>query len=336
MLFGCGIARGSARAGFLSRPFLEARGVKALAVATFGHKLPLQTPQLVVEEIVRLVDQADDGVGHNRWVFMGEPCAIGHQIGGSVASDSAHLQCARVVLCPLLVPALAKEILVVEEKLVQTCPRHIHEPQFRLARCRGSAAPLGDVLAAASRRLHHLVMGARTLGDEAVAEGDRRVIDNLRHLKRTQVAVSAVGAQAEAVSCHGSFRETLGLGRLEPREAAARSLGCRGLFAVPPICGTTVLGWGRVFKEFLGCKKAKKTIRPICRIGLIRLISLPPKFQVPPQRIRASHHCRPRARSASSALVHTSYPGFTRCNPRSVYAARSSPFSSFISECRSR
>ena len=44
-------------------------------------------------------------------------------------------------------------------------------------------APFGGILPPAARRLHHLVMGARALADEPVAERYRTIVDDFGHLK---------------------------------------------------------------------------------------------------------------------------------------------------------
>jgi hypothetical protein len=44
-----------------------------------------------------------------------------------------------------------------------------------------------------ARRLHHLVMGAGTAVDEAVAKYYRGIKDNLRHPVRLQLAIPAMG-----------------------------------------------------------------------------------------------------------------------------------------------
>lgn len=51
---------------------------------------------------------------------------------------------------------------------------------------------LGNILYAAPGRLHHLVMGAGTLIDKAVAENNRTIIGKLGSLKAAQLAKTAM------------------------------------------------------------------------------------------------------------------------------------------------
>ncbi len=53
-------------------------------------------------------------------------------------------------------------------------------------------AAISNVLFAASRRLHHLLMGAGADGDEAVAEYYRSVINDLRPPVGLELLISAV------------------------------------------------------------------------------------------------------------------------------------------------
>jgi len=64
--------------------------------------------------------------------------------------------------------------------------------------CEEVAATLGDVLPAAARRLHHLVHGAGTLVEEAVAKRDRRIVDHCRDLEGSQVAIATAGTEPQA------------------------------------------------------------------------------------------------------------------------------------------
>ena len=70
--------------------------------------------------------------------------------------------------------------------------RQVLQLQLHLLRRAGRLAALGDILHAAARGLHHLVMGPAAAVDVAVAEPHSDVIGQLRHLKALQVAVAAV------------------------------------------------------------------------------------------------------------------------------------------------
>jgi hypothetical protein len=50
----------------LSSPLLDSRRRQAFCVAAFLDELPLQARNLPVEQVVGLMDQADDGIGNHR------------------------------------------------------------------------------------------------------------------------------------------------------------------------------------------------------------------------------------------------------------------------------
>ena len=81
-----------------------------------------------------------------------------------------HDQRFGVVLVPLTFAALPKVILIIQQQLLQARPRYIHQPQLRLAGGGGGAAAFGDILSAAARRLHHLIVRARTLVHKTIAK----------------------------------------------------------------------------------------------------------------------------------------------------------------------
>src|SRR3972149_6167675 len=100
-----------------------------------------------------------------------------------------------VVLVPLPLAALSQEVFKVQQQLVQAGPRNVHQAQLRLAGGRRRPAALGNVLPTAARRLHHLIVGARTLIDKPVAERHCRIVNHRSHLKATQFAVAAARPQ---------------------------------------------------------------------------------------------------------------------------------------------
>ena len=118
------------------------------------------------------------------------------QIGLVLFPDGPHRQRFRVVLVPLPVPVLSQVILVVQQQFFQAGPRHVHQAQLGLAGRGGGAAAFGDVLSPAARRLHHLIVRARTLAHETVAETHRAVVHQRRHLKGAQLPVTTTRSQA--------------------------------------------------------------------------------------------------------------------------------------------
>src|SRR5437667_462155 len=80
--------------------------------------------------------------------------------------------------------ALAEEVLVIQQQLVEAGSGDVDEAQLGLAGRGGGAAAFRDVLPPAAGGLHHLVHGARALVDKALAKGDGGVVDDGGHLKR--------------------------------------------------------------------------------------------------------------------------------------------------------
>ena len=58
-------------------PVLQPRSRKPLAVTAAFNELPLQPLDLPVEQIVRLVDQADQRVSNHRRVVVVKPLRVG-------------------------------------------------------------------------------------------------------------------------------------------------------------------------------------------------------------------------------------------------------------------
>jgi hypothetical protein len=103
-----------------------------------------------------------------------------------------------MVFTPERQSVLPQVVLVVQEQLFQACPCHPYQLKFGFFGSTGSHSPLtrpafSDVLLAASRRLHHLVMSAGSPIDKAVAEHHCCVMDDLCRLVGFQVFVAAVG-----------------------------------------------------------------------------------------------------------------------------------------------
>jgi len=52
-----------------------------LAITTRLHKIPLQRADLLVQQIVYLVNQADERIGHHPWISVFEPGRVGFAMG---------------------------------------------------------------------------------------------------------------------------------------------------------------------------------------------------------------------------------------------------------------
>lgn len=144
-------------------------GGELLAVAAALDKTALQGAYLLVQQVVCLVNQADQRIGDDGRIRMGKPGGVGPRLTGLIRPITLPLrerpQCPHgaglgLVLCPLAELALAEEVLVIQEQFIQAGTGDVHQTQFGLAGSRGSPAAFGDVLAAAAGRLHHLVHGA--------------------------------------------------------------------------------------------------------------------------------------------------------------------------------
>ena len=149
----------------LSGPF-RPRGCESFAVATLVDEVALRCGDLTIEKVVGLVYQADHRVSDHGRVSVVQPFRVARNIRlirpiGPIPiphlTDRLSLP---VVFSPLPQTPLSQEILIVEQQLIQTRPRHVHQAQFRLSRGGRCPAALGDILPSAARRLHHLVHSA--------------------------------------------------------------------------------------------------------------------------------------------------------------------------------
>jgi hypothetical protein len=82
-------------------------------------------------------------------------------------ADRANGSSFRIFFKPQHFTALAQEVFIVEQQLVETRSCDVHQAQFRLTGGRRGSAAFGDVLPPAARGLDHLIVGARTLADKA-------------------------------------------------------------------------------------------------------------------------------------------------------------------------
>jgi len=98
-----------------------------LAVTAFLNEGTLQGANLLVEKVIGLVDEANEGVRDNAGIGVGEPGEIiGRILGG--APYFAHGHCLRVGFAPLGKFALAEIIFVIEEEFVEAGAGHIDQP----------------------------------------------------------------------------------------------------------------------------------------------------------------------------------------------------------------
>jgi hypothetical protein len=154
--------------------FAAARGIagliEPLGKATFSKKRSLELAQLLVQKLVRLVNETDERVRGNlgrRRFDIGPIGRIGPILG--VRQPPNHLRL-RMVLCPKRESALPQKILVIEQKLLETRAGNAHQFQLGLLGRAAGLTSLCDVLAPAARGLHHLVVRARAAIDKPVAK----------------------------------------------------------------------------------------------------------------------------------------------------------------------
>jgi spore coat polysaccharide biosynthesis predicted glycosyltransferase SpsG len=106
---------------------LESRSGELFAIATVFDEILFQASDLLVQQIIRLVDQADDGIGADFGVIVFEPSGI--EIPALVigefdhfsATDCpvSHLPSFIAVSVPELQASVAEEILEIQKQFFQ-------------------------------------------------------------------------------------------------------------------------------------------------------------------------------------------------------------------------
>jgi hypothetical protein len=218
----------------MPRPLRNAGSGQLFAESTALDEVALQGRGLPVQQVVSLVNQADERIGDDSRVRGTEPTGVGGQIGQigpirpMLSANGSHCQRLRVVLVPLMQTALTQEVLEVEQQLVETCAGDLREPKLGLARRRCRTAAFGDVLTAAAGSLDHLVVRARTLVHEPVTEGDGSVVDDGGRVERAQPAKAAAGAQpARLVGWGRAVGAVRSLGSVHRLDCRTRGQKCQ-------------------------------------------------------------------------------------------------------------
>jgi len=85
---------------------------------------------------------------------------------------------------------LTEKILIVQTQFFQTGSSHIGQFQFGLFRGTRGLGTFRNVLHTGPGRLDHLVMRPAAALDITVAKSSRQIVNQLRHLKTLQMAVS--------------------------------------------------------------------------------------------------------------------------------------------------
>ncbi len=116
-----------------------------LAVTAFVDKGPLQPGKLLIQEVICLVDQADQSIGNHCGVGVVQPgliCFLIRLIGPILPISRMRSMllpnrpyCFRrsVVLRPLLLAALAQKVFIIQQQFIQTGAGNVHQAQLGLA-----------------------------------------------------------------------------------------------------------------------------------------------------------------------------------------------------------
>jgi hypothetical protein len=111
----------------LPAALLDSRRSQTFSVAALLDELTLQPCNLAVKQVVGLVDQADNGVGHHGWVGVVEPRTVTPLIGpiGRIRlispilfSHRSHFERSGIVFCPLVQTALPQKVFEIKQQFV--------------------------------------------------------------------------------------------------------------------------------------------------------------------------------------------------------------------------
>lgn len=171
--------RGLRGLGRLLFPILQAGLGHLLADAAFLDEVLLQSAALLVEEVIRLMDEADGDVRQDLGRTGVHERAVGlvALVGG--AAEFADVEGFLAVFVPEGVVADSEVVLVIEEELLQAGAGDVDELELHLGGGDGGFAAFTDVLFPGAGGLHHLVDGALAFLEEAVAEAEGEVEDGL-------------------------------------------------------------------------------------------------------------------------------------------------------------
>ncbi len=147
--------------------------------------------ELLVEEVISLVDQADGDVCDHLWRAGLDEFAVEIEGLRRLSSEPAHELCLLGVLVPNRVLAHAKVIAVIGQKFFEAGPADTRKLNLRLLGSERGLAAFEDVLFPGARRLNHLVYRAVASGEILVREAEGEVINDLSFLVGEQCLVIA-------------------------------------------------------------------------------------------------------------------------------------------------
>ncbi len=170
----------------------EAGTSHALAQAAFFEEVLFETLELLIEEVVCLMDQANENIGDGfRRVRFDELAEVlVGEIG--VATQFADIEGFFGAFLSLDVTILAEVVAVIPEEFLQATPGDVGEFDFRFLGCARYPAAFSDVFVTAAGRLHHLIVGAGALVDEAVAKAHGGIVNDLGFLVAVELFIAAV------------------------------------------------------------------------------------------------------------------------------------------------
>lgn len=117
-----------------------------LADAAIFHEVLFQTTDLLVEEVVGLVDEAEGDVGENGGVAVIEKGTVGFEGLVMGFAEFADVECLLAGFGPDGEVADAEEILVVNEQFLKAGARDVGEGEFCFGGGFGGFGALRDVL----------------------------------------------------------------------------------------------------------------------------------------------------------------------------------------------
>ena len=138
----------------------------------------------MVEQIVGLVDQADDDVCDD---FAGagfDEGSIGFIRRIFIGAEFSHKEGFAGVFVPERSVSHSEKIAVIFKQFFEACACDVDQLDLGLARGPARMASFENVLLARPRRLCHLVRRSGTLIHETFAETDRRIVNDTGFLKR--------------------------------------------------------------------------------------------------------------------------------------------------------
>ena len=188
----------------------------ALAEPASLDKLVLQTADLPIEQIVRLVDQANSYVRNDlKRAGLAEFAIIlvGHIMGAPQAPDKSSLT---ALFFPDRKVPDPKQVAIIGQEFFQARASNADQLDLRLLGSARRFAPFHDILFPGSGGLDHLIIRAIRLRKKPLAEPIREIIDDLG---------LSIGKEFAVVAVRGNETARSNICRKPPRIARKQSYG---------------------------------------------------------------------------------------------------------------